>query len=66
MFEQEVLRGIGEVKVLQERSLTGTWDVASLQRWKWKTADNSETGEIKKKLIILGLSYLLIMSSDMK
>ncbi|XP_035469730.2 epididymis-specific alpha-mannosidase [Scophthalmus maximus] len=39
---KEVLRGIGEVKVLQERSLTGTWDVASLQRWKWKTADKTE------------------------
>ncbi|XP_068611943.1 epididymis-specific alpha-mannosidase [Brachionichthys hirsutus] len=41
---KEVLQGIGEVKVLEERSLTGTWDIASLKRWKWKTADNLETG----------------------
>nr|XP_020466977.1 epididymis-specific alpha-mannosidase [Monopterus albus] len=40
---KDVLQGIGEVKVMQERSLTGTWDITSLQRWKWKTADNAET-----------------------
>ncbi|XP_078147934.1 epididymis-specific alpha-mannosidase [Centroberyx gerrardi] len=40
---KDVLRGMGEVRVLEERSLTGTWDVASLQRWKWKTADSLET-----------------------
>lgn len=43
--EQEALQGMGEVKGVEERSLTGTWDVASLQRWKWKTADNLENGE---------------------
>uniref|UniRef100_A0A671VSD3 Alpha-mannosidase n=1 Tax=Sparus aurata TaxID=8175 RepID=A0A671VSD3_SPAAU len=42
---KDVLRGIGEVKVLEERSLTGTRDITSLQRWKWKTADNLETSE---------------------
>uniref|UniRef100_A0A1A8QSZ3 Alpha-mannosidase n=2 Tax=Nothobranchius rachovii TaxID=451742 RepID=A0A1A8QSZ3_9TELE len=36
---KDILRGIGEVTVLEERSLTGTWDVTGLQRWKWKTAD---------------------------
>ncbi|XP_005744980.1 epididymis-specific alpha-mannosidase isoform X1 [Pundamilia nyererei] len=39
---KEALQGMGEVKGVEERSLTGTWDVASLQRWKWKTADNLE------------------------
>ncbi|XP_017291614.1 epididymis-specific alpha-mannosidase [Kryptolebias marmoratus] len=39
---KEVLQGVGEVKVLEERSLTGTWDIARLQRWTWKTADNLE------------------------
>ncbi|XP_039997402.1 epididymis-specific alpha-mannosidase isoform X2 [Xiphias gladius] len=37
------LQGLGEVKVLEERSLTGTWDITSLQRWKWRTTDNLET-----------------------
>ncbi|XP_029310371.1 LOW QUALITY PROTEIN: epididymis-specific alpha-mannosidase-like [Cottoperca gobio] len=40
---KEVLRGIGEVKVLEERSLTGTWNITTLQRWNWKTAENLET-----------------------
>uniref|UniRef100_A0A7N6A054 Alpha-mannosidase n=1 Tax=Anabas testudineus TaxID=64144 RepID=A0A7N6A054_ANATE len=39
----DLLQGIGEVKELEERSLTGTWDLPSLQRWKWKTADNLDT-----------------------
>nr|XP_046236755.1 epididymis-specific alpha-mannosidase [Scatophagus argus] len=42
---KDVLQGIGEVKVLEERSLTGTWDITSLQRWKWKTADNLGTNK---------------------
>ncbi|KAG7497375.1 epididymis-specific alpha-mannosidase [Solea senegalensis] len=45
---KEVLQAIGEVKVVEERSLTGTWDVASLQRWKWKTVDNPETTKNKE------------------
>ncbi|XP_034532568.1 epididymis-specific alpha-mannosidase [Notolabrus celidotus] len=40
---KEVLQNIGEVKVLEERSLTGTWDINSLQRWKWNTTDNFDT-----------------------
>lgn len=31
------MRGIGEVTEVQERSLTGTWDISDLQRWSWKT-----------------------------
>lgn len=49
---QDALRGIGEVKVLQERSLTGTWDIRSLQRWKWGTAENAETSKIVQTDII--------------
>uniref|UniRef100_A0A8D0ACS8 alpha-mannosidase n=1 Tax=Sander lucioperca TaxID=283035 RepID=A0A8D0ACS8_SANLU len=40
---KDVLQGIGEVEVLEERSLTGTWNITSLQRWKWRTADTLET-----------------------
>lgn len=40
---KEVLKGLGEVRALEERSLTGTWDINSLQRWKWKTTDHSQT-----------------------
>lgn len=40
---KEVLKGLGEVRAFEERSLTGTWDVNTLQRWKWKTADHLPT-----------------------
>nr|BAA24266.1 alpha-D-mannosidase [Mus musculus] len=32
-----VLRGLGSVVAVEERSLTGTWDVQMLQRWHWST-----------------------------
>ncbi|XP_055988673.1 epididymis-specific alpha-mannosidase [Sorex fumeus] len=32
-----LLRGLGSVQMVEERSLTGTWAVGSLQRWRWKT-----------------------------
>ncbi|XP_049637605.1 epididymis-specific alpha-mannosidase-like [Suncus etruscus] len=32
-----VFRGLGSVEKVEERSLTGTWDVNSMQRWSWRT-----------------------------
>uniref|UniRef100_A0A3P9HAP9 Alpha-mannosidase n=1 Tax=Oryzias latipes TaxID=8090 RepID=A0A3P9HAP9_ORYLA len=43
---KEVLQGVGEVTMLEERSLTGTWDSAGLQRWSWKTANDE--GKMKE------------------
>ncbi|TNN71928.1 Epididymis-specific alpha-mannosidase [Liparis tanakae] len=40
---KDALQGIGEVKELEERSLTGTWDITRLQRWNWKTAEDFKT-----------------------
>uniref|UniRef100_A0A3P9D394 Alpha-mannosidase n=1 Tax=Maylandia zebra TaxID=106582 RepID=A0A3P9D394_9CICH len=50
---KEALQGMGEVKGVEERSLTGTWDVTSLQRWKWKTRtrDDNFTVTISPKEI---------------
>ncbi|XP_062850281.1 epididymis-specific alpha-mannosidase isoform X2 [Trichomycterus rosablanca] len=42
---KEVMKGIGEVNNVQERSLTGTWDISDLQRWSWKTAENENSTE---------------------
>ncbi|KAM8880832.1 epididymis-specific alpha-mannosidase [Synchiropus picturatus] len=42
---KDVLAGLGDVRMFEERSLTGIWDVGSLQRWKWKTADEGERTE---------------------
>ncbi|XP_039921041.1 epididymis-specific alpha-mannosidase [Hirundo rustica] len=35
---KSLLKGLGSVMAVEERSLTGTWDVNTLERWKWKTA----------------------------
>ncbi|NXQ30709.1 MA2B2 mannosidase, partial [Alaudala cheleensis] len=35
---KSLLKGLGSVVTVEERSLTGTWDVNTLERWKWKTA----------------------------
>ncbi|XP_066404745.1 epididymis-specific alpha-mannosidase isoform X1 [Molothrus aeneus] len=35
---KSLLQGVGSVMAVEERSLTGTWDVNTLERWKWKTA----------------------------
>ncbi|NXR63199.1 MA2B2 mannosidase, partial [Rhadina sibilatrix] len=50
---KSLLKGLGSVLAVEERSLTGTWDVNTLERWKWKTAqypgkrffNNTETSE---------------------
>ncbi|XP_059228156.1 epididymis-specific alpha-mannosidase-like [Mustela nigripes] len=34
-----VLQGLGPVVEVEERSLTGTWDVSTLHRWSWRTRD---------------------------
>ncbi|XP_056431544.1 epididymis-specific alpha-mannosidase [Gadus chalcogrammus] len=38
---KEVLLGVGEVRAVEERSLTGTWDVQELDRWTWNTHPGS-------------------------
>ncbi|RMC14365.1 hypothetical protein DUI87_09460 [Hirundo rustica rustica] len=35
---KSLLKGLGSVMAVEERSLTGIWDVNTLERWKWKTA----------------------------
>ncbi|CAN9509590.1 unnamed protein product [Ophioblennius macclurei] len=48
---KDVLQGVGEVGQLEERSLTGTWNISSLQRWTWKTADKpGEEDKYSRKL----------------
>uniref|UniRef100_A0A4W2HWW4 Alpha-mannosidase n=1 Tax=Bos indicus x Bos taurus TaxID=30522 RepID=A0A4W2HWW4_BOBOX len=36
---QSVLQGLGSVVSVEERSLTGTWDVSTLHRWRWPTQE---------------------------
>uniref|UniRef100_A0A452VDV2 Alpha-mannosidase n=1 Tax=Ursus maritimus TaxID=29073 RepID=A0A452VDV2_URSMA len=35
-----VLQGLGSVVAVEERSLTGTWDVSTLHRWSWRTQEH--------------------------
>ncbi|XP_007496824.1 epididymis-specific alpha-mannosidase isoform X1 [Monodelphis domestica] len=35
---KSLLQSMGTVAVVEERSLTGTWDVKDLNRWRWKTS----------------------------
>ena len=37
---QSVLRGLGSVVSVEERSLTGTWDMSELRRWTWSSRDS--------------------------
>ncbi|NXF84810.1 MA2B2 mannosidase, partial [Eubucco bourcierii] len=41
---KSLLKGLGSVMAVEERSLTGTWDVNALKRWKWKTAQYPSKG----------------------
>ena len=41
---KSLLKELGSVKLVEERSLTGTWDVNTLKRWKWKTVQNRSQG----------------------
>ncbi|KAJ1061002.1 hypothetical protein K5549_002289 [Capra hircus] len=36
---RSVLRGLGSVVSVEERSLTGTWDVSEMYRWTWSMGD---------------------------
>ncbi|GAB1289596.1 Epididymis-specific alpha-mannosidase [Apodemus speciosus] len=38
------LRGLGSVVAVEERSLTGTWDVHTLKRWHWSTKTSHRKG----------------------
>ena len=38
---QSVLGGLGSVVSVEERSLTGTWDISTLHRWRWPAQEPS-------------------------
>uniref|UniRef100_A0A8C6QNE0 Alpha-mannosidase n=1 Tax=Nannospalax galili TaxID=1026970 RepID=A0A8C6QNE0_NANGA len=40
-----VLQGLGSVVAVEERSLTGTWDMHTLQRWHWRTETGHSRGQ---------------------
>ncbi|KAG9345484.1 hypothetical protein JZ751_008628 [Albula glossodonta] len=40
---KEVLQGLGDLTSVEERSLTGTWNISELQRWKWRTVQDAKS-----------------------
>jgi hypothetical protein len=50
---------MGEVRALEERSLTGTWDISDLQRWKWKASEDPGRGESVGKLQFSRVKYYI-------
>ncbi|XP_074848559.1 epididymis-specific alpha-mannosidase isoform X2 [Carettochelys insculpta] len=41
---KSLLKGLGTLVLVEERSLTGTWDINTLERWKWKSAQHLSKG----------------------
>ncbi|MGH0152012.1 UNVERIFIED_CONTAM: hypothetical protein FKN15_038586 [Acipenser sinensis] len=39
---KDLLSGLGTVASVEERSLTGTWDLNELNRWKWRTSQKED------------------------
>ncbi|KAM3938652.1 epididymis-specific alpha-mannosidase isoform 2-T2 [Leptodactylus fuscus] len=44
-----LLKGLGTVRLLEERSLTGTWDLTTMERWKWKSMQKKDSERMSKK-----------------
>ncbi|KPP68149.1 Epididymis-specific alpha-mannosidase precursor-like [Scleropages formosus] len=40
---KEVLDGLGQLSSVEERSLTGIWDISDLHRWNWNSTEESNT-----------------------
>ncbi|KAK6493802.1 epididymis-specific alpha-mannosidase [Huso huso] len=43
---KDLLSGLGTVASVEERSLTGTWDLSELNRWKWRTSQKEDKGGV--------------------
>uniref|UniRef100_A0A8C5LU17 Alpha-mannosidase n=1 Tax=Leptobrachium leishanense TaxID=445787 RepID=A0A8C5LU17_9ANUR len=43
---QSLLKSLGNVVLVEERSLTGTWDLNTMKRWKWKSSQRMNKGEL--------------------
>ncbi|KAG8591384.1 hypothetical protein GDO81_000154 [Engystomops pustulosus] len=45
-----LLEGLGKVRLVEERSLTGTWDLATVERWKWRSTQRKDNDNRSKKI----------------
>ncbi|KAM8939546.1 epididymis-specific alpha-mannosidase [Pelodytes ibericus] len=45
---QTLLKGLGAVVLVEERSLTGTWDASTMNRWEWMSKQRKNTDHLKR------------------
>ncbi|KAF4791618.1 Epididymis-specific alpha-mannosidase [Turdus rufiventris] len=59
---KSLLQGLGSVVTVEERSLTGTWDVNTLERWRWKTTQypgkSSELMNFADRILVLDVCLM--------
>ncbi|XP_072262569.1 epididymis-specific alpha-mannosidase [Pyxicephalus adspersus] len=55
-----LLKGLGDVTYVEERSLTGTWDLSTMERWHWntnqskmKTKDQMQPAKTIKDFVVI-------------
>uniref|UniRef100_A0A8C4WHP7 Alpha-mannosidase n=1 Tax=Gopherus evgoodei TaxID=1825980 RepID=A0A8C4WHP7_9SAUR len=58
---KSLLKGLGTVELVEERSLTGTWDINTLERWKWKSAQHISKGGWETRFCFLFSSPKLLI-----
>lgn len=69
---QVVLGGLGSVVAVEERSLTGTWNMQMMKRWHWRTKTGhprglgplSGWGATQTCYVLGGLVWLLSLSES--
>lgn len=59
------MQGIGEIKEVQERSLTGTWDIKDIQRWSWRTTEKGQNTGITNLLYTTESCFIVCSIVDL-
>ncbi|XP_027692053.1 epididymis-specific alpha-mannosidase isoform X1 [Vombatus ursinus] len=63
---KSLLQSLGTVASVEERSLTGTWDVKDLSRWRWKTAKLKGQDFHRSSKTPLGNSTFVLYPKEIK
>ncbi|XP_010640224.2 epididymis-specific alpha-mannosidase [Fukomys damarensis] len=61
---EAVLQGLGSLETVEERSLTGTWDVHAMRRWSWRTDPGPQTGRPTSPSRLPGSSTITVYPKE--
>ncbi|XP_030047027.1 epididymis-specific alpha-mannosidase [Microcaecilia unicolor] len=61
-----LLKGLGTLVSMEERSLTGTWDINTMNRWKWKTVKQKSRGLSKDATRMRGDFSVTLQPKEIK